>query len=61
VANVSARPFDRFKGVAQGCDEMQGYLFSKPLPANEIETRFVRELIKSTSVNAAAVAICLLS
>jgi EAL domain-containing protein (putative c-di-GMP-specific phosphodiesterase class I) len=25
-----------------GCDEMQGYLFSKPVPAEIFETRFLK-------------------
>ena len=31
---------------AQQCDEIQGYLFSKPLPADEMEKRLTERFIK---------------
>ena len=27
---------------AEGCSEIQGFLISKPLPASEVEERFIR-------------------
>jgi diguanylate cyclase (GGDEF)-like protein len=35
--------------ASEGCTEMQGYLFSKPLPAHEIEERFVAPRRKATA------------
>jgi EAL domain-containing protein (putative c-di-GMP-specific phosphodiesterase class I) len=29
------------------CDEMQGYLFSKPVPADVFEARFLRKAIEA--------------
>ena len=44
------------KIAAVGCTEMQGYLFSKPLPLAEVERRFLSRLPKQDDNKNAAVA-----
>jgi diguanylate cyclase (GGDEF)-like protein/PAS domain S-box-containing protein len=44
------------KIAAVGCTEMQGYLFSKPLPVAEIERLFIPQLPKRDDTASAAVA-----
>jgi len=44
------------KIAAVGCTEMQGYLFSKPLPIQEIERRFLSRLPRQDDTKSAAVA-----
>jgi len=44
------------KIAAVGCTEMQGYLFSKPLPIQEIERRFLSRLSRQDDTKSAAVA-----
>jgi diguanylate cyclase (GGDEF)-like protein len=44
------------KIAAVGCTEMQGYLFSKPLPIQEIERRFLSRLPRPNETKNAAVA-----
>ncbi|MFO1111950.1 MAG: EAL domain-containing protein, partial [Bradyrhizobium sp.] len=44
------------KIAAVGCTEMQGYLFSKPLPVAEIERRFLSRLPKPAAARNSAVA-----
>jgi diguanylate cyclase (GGDEF)-like protein len=44
------------KIAAAGCTEMQGYLFSKPLPVAEIERRFLSGLRRQDDTKSAAVA-----
>jgi EAL domain-containing protein (putative c-di-GMP-specific phosphodiesterase class I) len=39
---------------AEGCNEMQGYLFSRPLPAEEIERRFLAQPKAAQAGNDAA-------
>ena len=50
----TAEQLDRIAAV--GCTEMQGYLFSKPLPIQEIERRFLSPLPRRDDTKSAAVA-----
>ena len=36
--------------LAQGCDQMQGYLFSKPLPADQIKYFNLPKICKKTAL-----------
>jgi diguanylate cyclase (GGDEF)-like protein/PAS domain S-box-containing protein len=44
----------RDKVASEGCTEMQGYLFSKPLPAHEIERQFFPQLLDEVTEQPAA-------